>query len=358
MPPYKDNRGRWRFRGVVGGQPYSGSSPKGDNTQRAAELLEKKQIRQLLDGVTDVPLMSPWIEEYWRIRSPKLGQITRRNQGSILVHLHKSFGALTLDRIDVAVIDRVVGQWLGSAVPETVNGRLSVLRRILGLAVRHKRLRELPEIVMLKVPKVTPRFLSVDECVQLVAALPEQWQSMAVVAMRTGLRIGELRGLCWVDVSLARRIIRVTCTDPGVNGMEANEPKGRRHRSLPMTDDALAALSGLDRDHALVWPSFGARGRKKSRSADSCTKAITRAAKRAGLTDVGWHTLRHTFASHLVMRGVPLRVVQELLGHSSIKQTEIYAHLSPDYDYQAAVNRLLPETANNQASAAEDGEPP
>jgi len=58
---------------------------------------------------------------------------------------------------------------------------------------------------------------------------------------------------------------------------------------------------------------------------------MRRAADRAGLKGASWHTLRYTCASRLVMRGVSLRIVQAILGHASIRQTEIYAHLAPGY---------------------------
>jgi site-specific recombinase XerD len=63
---------------------------------------------------------------------------------------------------------------------------------------------------------------------------------------------------------------------------------------------------------------------------NECKHPLWRACERAGLRRIGWHVLRHTFASHLVMRGAPLKAVQELLGHATIEMTMRYAHLSPD----------------------------
>ena len=60
-----------------------------------------------------------------------------------------------------------------------------------------------------------------------------------------------------------------------------------------------------------------------------CKHPIWSACRRAGLRQIGWHVLRHTFASHLVMKGAPLKAVQELLGHATIEMTMRYAHLSP-----------------------------
>ena len=58
-------------------------------------------------------------------------------------------------------------------------------------------------------------------------------------------------------------------------------------------------------------------------------------ARRAGLREVGWHSLRHTFASHLAMRGVAIRAIQELMGHQTIAMTMRYAHLAPGATHAA-----------------------
>ena len=74
-------------------------------------------------------------------------------------------------------------------------------------------------------------------------------------------------------------------------------------------------------------------------SKGACKWPLWRALRRAELRCAGWHVMRHSFASHLVMRGAPLKTVQELLGHSTIEMTMRYAHLSPDARREAV--RLL-----------------
>ncbi len=75
-------------------------------------------------------------------------------------------------------------------------------------------------------------------------------------------------------------------------------------------------------------------------------RRLTKACKEAGLRKIGWHTLRHTFASHLAMKGVPMTAVQQLMGHSNITTTMRYSHLAPS-TLRAAIDMLNPKQALN-----------
>ena len=81
--------------------------------------------------------------------------------------------------------------------------------------------------------------------------------------------------------------------------------------------------------------NFSALGQLVSRSQQRINIILHAACQRAGLRKIGWHTLRHTFASHLVMKGVPLKSVQELMRHATITMTMRYTHLSPTINREA-----------------------
>jgi integrase len=103
--------------------------------------------------------------------------------------------------------------------------------------------------------------------------------------------------------------------------------KNGRAREIALGDRVLAALKAHRhlRGPLVFCTADGQMFRRNQTYAP-----LNRAIKRAGLGAFGWHTTRHTFASHLVMRGVPLKAVQELMGHATILMTMRYAHLAPD----------------------------
>ncbi|WP_228530701.1 MULTISPECIES: site-specific integrase [Myxococcaceae] len=128
----------------------------------------------------------------------------------------------------------------------------------------------------------------------------------------------------WEDVDLVagRLVVRRT-----VWRGHFGSPKGGRSREVPLNARALDALQAHPHLRGPFVFCDAARTYLKN---DTVRSALLRACRRAGLREVGWHTLRHTFASHLVMRGAVLKSVQELLGHASLEMTMRYAHLSPD----------------------------
>jgi integrase len=368
MPAYRDPTGRWRYRFAYQGRRYSGSAPVGSNTKRTAETLERAHIDKLGAGVFtgEMPKLEKFAEQFIAHQAGRIkGTSLRSQRNAVNKHIVPQLGRLRLDQIDRRAIDGAVTVWLKTLSPKTVNARLlATLQRMLSLAVEWKYLPRAPDIEQLAKSKETPRFLTRDEAERLLHATPEKWRSMVFVALRTGLRVGELRALRWGDVDFTRRNIQVRHTDPGRAGMDETTPKGGAERTVPMTPDTAALLKamwpGLVEGGvavSYVWPGFRSRSKfdpQRARSENACTKAIRAAFARIGLREpgLGWHTLRHTYASWLAMDGLSLRRIQRLLGHASITMTEIYAHLQPDdHDHQAVSVLDRPRQATTNAIA-------
>jgi site-specific recombinase XerD len=130
-----------------------------------------------------------------------------------------------------------------------------------------------------------------------------------------GLRVSELAALDWEAVDLDSGQIRV------VRG------KGGKERRVPMGPPAIAALAGLAAPADRAGPVLrNARGRRMSDR--SIRRVVEEAGKRAGIAGLHPHTLRHSFATHLLSSGADLRGIQELLGHSSLSTTQRYTHVS------------------------------
>jgi integrase len=141
------------------------------------------------------------------------------------------------------------------------------------------------------------------------------------LALHTGCRSGELMALEWARVDFQQNLLR----------LYPQHTKTARRRSVPLNAQALAALQSR-----LSWRNQHCPGHAHVFLNARCgcrqtfNKAFHAACNQAGIEDFRIHDLRHTCAAWLVNAGVPLITVRDLLGHSSIQTTEIYAHLSPD----------------------------
>jgi integrase len=201
---------------------------------------------------------------------------------------------------------------------------LTVLRRLLVVAKKRGLIAHVPEVEWLKPPRPDIDFLSFEDADRLVDAAIDEWRTMILVAMRTGMRQGEILALRWEDVDL--KAGRITVRRAICKGA-ISVPKSGKGREIPLGDEVLAALKAHRHLRGELVFCELAGGML---TPGAVKHPLWRACRKAGIRLIGWHCLRHTFASHLVMRGVPLKVVQELLGHATMNMTLRYAHLSPE----------------------------
>lgn len=306
-------------------------------TKRGAEQYEQQLRQSLLDGTygkpeeeevpREIPTLGAFAKEFidtYATANNKPSEV--QSKRTILKwHLVPEMGSLKLNEIGQRKIENYKARKLASGLsPKTVNNHLTVLRRLLSLAVEWEQLDHLPPFKWLKVPDPEFDFLDFEEAGRLVAAADEAWRPMILVGLKAGLRLGELIALRWEDVDLvAGRLMVRRAVARGIIGT----PKSGRSREIPTSDELLRALKGHRHLRGeLVF--CDADGRLLTK--EECKHPLWRACKRAGLRLLGWHALRHTFASHLVMRGAPIKAVQEMLGHATIEMTMRYSHLSPD----------------------------
>jgi integrase len=309
-------------------------------TRRGSEAFERTIRDALAVGnyrkeALRLPTLSAFAAEYLvHARTKNKRSTLEEKERVIAQHLEPVFGDMELSTIDYPSIEAFKAAQLEEELTaKTINNHLTVLQGLLRYAEKRGVIQRTP--IVERLPTADPEFdfLDFEEAEQLIAgAEPEpEWQRAIIVAIHTGLRRGELMALRWEDVDL--RVGTIHVRRRWYRG-RFDTPKGNRSRLVPLNERASRALEGQrHRRGALVF----CREDGSPYPDHQLRAPIRRARKRAGLREVGWHVLRHTFASQLVMRGASLKQVQELLGHRDIKTTMRYAHLSPEVKRDAVV---------------------
>ncbi len=206
----------------------------------------------------------------------------------------------------------------------SVNIELRALKAAFNVAKRWKLIAENPcaEVSAIPAPDEPPIFFNTPDFEKLLATIDQGWlREMVVFAVLTGLRRGELCNLKWQDVDLKTKVVHI-------HSSATFKTKQGKRRVVALNNTAFLLLQSRKHQSPSDYV-FTLNGRKiRDEHAGRLFKRAVRAAK---LSDqrLHFHSLRHTFASWLVQNGASLYQVQNLLGHSNPRITQVYAHLQP-----------------------------
>ncbi len=213
--------------------------------------------------------------------------------------------------------------------PNTIHNDLKELKTLFSWLIQEKHFDG--ENPVGKLPPVVDRKICVlneAQAAHFLSCCKPSYYPIAATVLLTGLRKGELLDLCWSDVDLNERIIRIR--------LDASH-KNVKGRDIPINSDLLNILQTLIRTSVYVFP--GRNGKSQLVNIDKAHRA---ARKDAGFPDLRFHDLRHTFASMLICKGFDLSSVSQLLGHSSDRVTRrIYFHMIPDHARKILDNHPL-----------------
>ena len=219
-------------------------------------------------------------------------------------------------------IEKYKKERVKKVTPATVNRELSCLRNIYNRAIQWGKATRNPVkgVKFFKESEGRLRYLEQNEISRLLQECPYYLKPIVIVALNTGMRLGEILNLKWQDLDFNQKFIYIE-----------NSKNGEK-REVPMNNFLLKMMAQLKETSNHGDYIFS---HKDGSPLKGVYRSFKSACKRAGIKNFRFHDLRHTFASHLVMNGVDLKTVQELMGHKSFSMTLRYAHLSPDHKRKA-----------------------
>ena len=290
-------------------------------------------------STSSAPVSDPWeravaaLVEHVRLergRRPNTVDAYRRDARAVVATLRDEWGVTGPDQVDLGVLRRYLASLATAGFARSTRARrTSTLRIWFGLLHRRGIIPEDPTLALAtpKQGRQLPRVLRVDQVGALLAApdrrtpVGQRDATLLELLYGTGARVGEICGLTVGAIDVAQQLVRL-------------DGKGGRQRIVPLGEPAVDAVAaylttarpalhgGVATDVLLLNQRGGALGVRDART------IVERAARQAGLGHVTPHTLRHSYATHLLEGGADLRQVQELLGHASLATTQRYTHLS------------------------------
>jgi integrase len=300
-------------------------------SKAGAEEFERRLRTELLlptRTTKEVPTFAVYADEFMKTYVLANNKPSEQSMKACILkhHLLPVFGPMRLDAIKMHPIETFKASLLAKGLSrKRVNNILACLGKMLRYAHEIELIESVPKLKSLKIPQQKFDFLTFEELSRLLDVVKGDAERTALFLLgaEAGLRQGETMALEWGDIDFVAGTLTVRRSSwKGVVGT----PKSGRERKVPLTARLKAALKAHRHLRSeLVFVS--SEGKPFTQS--SVEAALRFACKRAGLRVIGSHVLRHTFCSHLAMRGAAPKAIQELVGHSTLTMTLRYMHLAP-----------------------------
>lgn len=302
--------------------------------KRAAEQYERELRANLLNGTIqkeeakqEIPTLAEFSKEFMEtyVATNNAPSEQEGKRYDLDKHLLPRFGRKQLNEIGLRDIEKLKADLIKTHKPATINNILTVLRKILNHALDMEVIEKIPRFKLLRIPPQPFEYLGFDEYGQLIKAVSSDSElSVAMLlAGDAGLRRGEINALRWQDINFP--LGKLTVWESIWRG-QRKEPKGKKARTVPLTKRLTHALKAHRHlgEYVLMRDS-------KPWTVETFRWQGARAYRLAQLPPVvhPWHCLRHTFCSHLAMKGASPRAIMELAGHSELSTTLRYMHLAP-----------------------------
>ena len=301
--------------------------PVADNIRKQIEAqIANKSFRIESVRQSSITSIGEFMEEYLAYSKINKAHKSERLDSLALNNLKEEIGNVPMDSLTTQRLEQFKSALLKNYAPTSVNIILRHLKAAFNKAASWNYLEKNPlkEVRLVRIPEKESPFLTLEDIEKLRKVMESGLYRDAIeTGLYTGMRVSEIRNLSWDDIDFVGMKIRVRNT-------ESFTTKSKRERTVPL-HPKLADLLGLRArvDHS---PFVFVRIDMKQMDTGTANKKFKEYCDLAGLDSLfHFHTLRHTFASHLAMSGVSLYFIQKILGHRSIETTaRTYAHLQPD----------------------------
>jgi integrase/recombinase XerD len=269
---------------------------------------------------TKAPLLSKCAADFLDYVKANLSPKTLSTYELVLKRFREHFGKIDIDQIGTREMDFYKIDRSKKVSPSSVNIELRGIKAFFNCLKRWEIISRNPceGIKFVRLPQQLPAYLTEADLNKLINSLEDEWlRKIVIFAAMTGARLGEVMNLDWKDVNLTNRTALI-------HSSISYTVKGGRMRSVPLNSTVYELLMKDPNKDGLVFP--GKRG--GDANLNFVSASFRKAVRKAGIDRrIHFHSLRHTFASLLVKNGVSLYQVQKLLGHTTSRVSEIYAHL-------------------------------